>query len=118
MKNNLQDYQNFIKKASEHPTKELRAYHRETLANFQHERLVHLIVTLFFTFITLALIALSFTLYFTIPKGILIYFWPLSVADLILIITTGFYIKHYYTLENGVQILYKYTEKLYKGSEN
>ena len=61
---------------------------------FQHERLIHLIITLFYALlflIFLVLITLSYI--FVIPAGILIIFLI-------------FYIVHYFVLENGVQSLY------------
>ena len=58
---------------------------------FQHERLVHLIVTVIFALLTMLAIV-----------GTLIFL-------LILLIP---YIRHYYILENGVQKLYQYYDKL------
>ena len=38
---------------------------------------------------------------------------PLYILLAIMVILTGFYVKHYYVLENHIQALYKYTEKLH-----
>ena len=69
---------------------------------FQHERLIHLIVTLFF-----ALFSIIFTCICFYTKNILLY-----VITIVLYIIDIFYIVHYYVLENGVQKLYKIFDKL------
>lgn len=69
---------------------------------FQHERLIHLLVTLFFAFITLLFMVLGMISYlFLIPFAILIVF------DI-------FYIIHYFFLENSVQYMYKLYDELLK----
>ena len=73
---------------------------------FQHERLIHLIVTVLFAFLTVFTVActcFSNNLYY----GML--FCLLSVLCLLLLIP---YIHHYYVLENGVQKLYKIYDKI------
>ena len=69
---------------------------------FQHERLIHLIVTLFFVLFSLIF---TFISYYT--KSIVF-----VIITLILYIFNIFYIIHYYILENGVQKLYKIFDKL------
>ena len=88
----------------------LAELHREVMANFQHERLVHLIVTLFFALFTIEFILITF--WTLIQFGLMVQLLPLYLITLILIILTIFYIKHYYFLENHIQGLYKYTKKL------
>ena len=69
---------------------------------FQHERLIHLIVTLFFSFlfmIFLFLIALHYVF---------------AIVAFIFMIFVLCYIVHYYHLENGVQYLYKQYDELKK----
>jgi hypothetical protein len=74
---------------------------------FQHERLIHLLVTLFYALIFLIFMALGFVHY--------IFF---SIAAILLVILL-FYIVHYFRLENGVQYLYKqYDNMLKKLKEN
>ena len=90
--------------------KSLAAYHAQMMASFQQERLVHLLVTLFFA--TMVVVFLFVTIWITYKSGLILEFTPLYLVDLILIVLTGFYIKHYYFLENHIQGLYKYTEKL------
>jgi len=117
MEKKMQEYEAFIKKevekdlsASERAN--LQAYHREMVANFQHERLIHLIVTLFFSLITIVMILL--TGWTATISGFNVAMIPLYVLVLILAILSGCYVKHYYFLENHTQNLYKYSEKLYK----
>lgn len=69
---------------------------------FQHERLIHLIVTVTFAILTIAALLTSF-FYTNIGLYLLI------LLFLILLIP---YILHYYILENGVQKLYRYYDKL------
>ena len=69
---------------------------------FQHERLIHLIVTI--TFALLTMIALMGTLFMPQPA--------LFALILLLFILLVPYIRHYYILENGVQKLYQYYDKL------
>ena len=67
---------------------------------FQHERLIHLLVTLFYVVVFFIFCGLGFIHY--------IFF---SIA-IILLIFCIFYIIHYFHLENGVQYLYKQYDKL------
>ena len=63
---------------------------------FQHERLIHLIVTVTFALLEMIVIALT-TVSFSIGIGLL------AIALLVLLIP---YIRHYYILENEVQKMY------------
>ena len=69
---------------------------------FQHERLVHLIVTV--TFALLATLSILCSLFY---QGIL-----LDGAVILLLLLTIPYIWHYFVLENGVQKLYAYFDKI------
>ena len=71
---------------------------------FQHERLVHLVVTVTFAVLTL----LSLLGCVLAPQPAL---FALEVLFFILLIP---YIRHYYILENGVQKLYVYYDRLTK----
>ncbi|MCI5639495.1 MAG: hypothetical protein MR316_00735 [Lachnospiraceae bacterium] len=69
---------------------------------FQHERLIHLIVTI--TFALLAVVAFGICAVApTVP------FFGLEVLLLVLLIP---YIRHYYILENSVQTMYRCYDKL------
>lgn len=86
------------------------AYHLERVRDFQHERLIHFMVTCLFVVLTVvtlaAVLALPSTLSVVLPflLALLAVFGALDCA----------YVWHYYHLENGVQSLYPLTEKLYK----
>lgn len=67
---------------------------------FQHERLVHLFVTLFYGIFTF----LSFFIVAAVP-----YF---AIISLILVVFLVAYVYHYFFLENNVQYLYKQYDKL------
>ncbi len=67
---------------------------------FQHERLIHLLVTLFYAIIFLIFLGLGFVHY------------SFFIIAFILMIFLLCYIIHYFHLENGVQYLYKQYDKL------
>ena len=67
---------------------------------FQHERLIHLLVTLFYALLFIVFMAFGFMYY--------IFF----VIALILVIFLLFYVVHYFRLENGVQYLYKQYDEM------
>lgn len=69
---------------------------------FQHERLIHLIVTVLFALMTILVFILGVT-NFALWTGVLL---------LLLLALLIPYIKHYYLLENGTQKLYEYYDKL------
>ncbi|MBQ6461130.1 hypothetical protein IKG16_02330 [Candidatus Saccharibacteria bacterium] len=112
MENRIKEYEKFIAKAAKSPTRELADYHAEMVANFQHERLVHLIIMLFFVFLTLFSIAAMFFIMMNFYDPLV--FVPICLLAAILFILSLFYIKHYYFLENHIQKLYKYNKILHK----
>lgn len=69
---------------------------------FQHERLVHLIVTVTFAILTL----LSILGCLLAPQP------PMFVLVALLLVLLAPYIRHYYILENGVQKLYVCYDRL------
>ncbi|MDR2871265.1 MAG: hypothetical protein LBV45_01835 [Xanthomonadaceae bacterium] len=85
----------------------LRDFHSAQVVAFQHERLIHLLVTFFFAALFLCLM-------------ICVRVWPiwefLAVAGIVLV-TLSFYIKHYFFLENTIQKLYPITETLFRLSD-
>ena len=113
MENRIRKYEKFINEQLEKKTKpkNLWQYHREMVADFQHERLVHLLIMLFFIAITLATIVLSCVLSFVTPIECWYFLIPLYVLNLLLIVLSVAYVKHYYFLENHIQKLYDLTEK-------
>lgn len=81
---------------------ELFLYHCTRVHDFQHERLVHLMVTMLVAVITVATVYVTFLL----PAPVLF------VLDIVLLPLLFAYILHYRALENGVQDLYRLTETL------
>ncbi len=75
--------------------KKLKEEHLIKINFFQHERLIHLLVTLFYALFTFIIFYFSKI------------FIPFIFIALILIIFLIFYVVHYFRLENGVQYLYK-----------
>ena len=73
---------------------------------FQHERLIHLIVTVLFAFLTIFTVTATCFLN-NFDYGV--WFCLLSVTCLVLLVP---YIRHYYILENGVQRLYEIYDTL------
>ena len=78
-------------------------YAKVQIAWLSHERLVHLLVTLFISFV-LILAALGFLLLQNPLFG---------VMAILLMILVLFYLFHYYQLENGVQRLYKIASQIH-----
>ena len=106
MKKYLYDYINEIdeildnnKKISELTIKK----HLIKIEFFQHERFIHLIVTMFYALFSIAFLAFGFVHYIFV------------FLALILIIFLIFYVIHYFRLENGVQYLYKQYDKMIEG---
>jgi hypothetical protein len=85
-----------LKDRSGHDWKLLLKHHRATITFLQHERLIHLMVTL--TFGILFVLSMMFSLVYQ--------FMALVVVDFLLLILLVPYIFHYFKLENGVQKLY------------
>lgn len=117
MEQRIKEHENFITKASKHPDRDISLYHHRMVRYFQHERSIHLAITLFFSALTLILIAI--TTYLTVWYAEIWYtFIPLYLATLILIILSAAYVRHYYFLENHIQRLYDYTYDLHIKSKN
>ena len=84
--------------------KDWLAYNRVQIGFLQHERLIHLLITLFFAAF-LIIIILASLFYYSIY---------LFTVGGILLILLAFYLKHYYVLENGVQRLYRLDQEMEK----
>lgn len=78
--------------------------HLNKIKFFQHERLIHLLVTLFYSFIFIVFLGLGFL------------HWIFFIISGILLIFLICYIIHYFYLENGVQYLYKQYDSLKKNT--
>ncbi len=97
----LKEHEEYIKKIliSNSPSTDwnfLSRYNKSNIGFFQHERLVHLMVTL--AFALFLLISVFCTFITKMPE-----LFALDALFLILLVP---YIIHYYSLENGVQRLY------------
>ena len=74
--------------------------HLTKISFFQHERLIHLLVTLFYAVIFIVFVALGFIHY------------TFFIVTLIIMVFLICYVIHYFHLENGVQYLYKQYDKM------
>lgn len=93
--------------------RELFNIHVERVRDFQHERSIHLTVTLFFGGLLLLSIAgglFALTLAAD-PSGPMLNLLAWTLCPL-LFVTQIFYVRHYYLLENGTQRLYGLTARL------
>ena len=86
-------------KISKEEWKTILQEHLTQIAFFQHERLVHLIVTVTFAILTMMSIIASIMLL------------VLTLLFLVLLVP---YIMHYYTLENEVQKMYNQYDEILK----
>lgn len=96
----IRDIDDILDKKEEKDFKKLKEEHLIKIQFFQHERLIHLLVTLFY-----ALFLLLFVFLMTI-------FRPFILIIMILLIFLIFYVIHYFRLENGVQYLYKQYDRM------
>ncbi len=82
---------------------ELARYHNMKIQWLQHERLIHLMVTILFAFVFMFI----FLLLMLFPEN-----WILLVPLVIVIVLLGAYIFHYFKLENTVQNWYKLYDEI------
>jgi len=80
----------------------------EWILFFQHERLIHLLVTLLFSILT----------FLSLSVFIITGFLPVIVLFLLFVVLLVPYIFHYYHLENGVQQLYDLYDQLKASRED
>ncbi len=86
----------------------LLEFHRARIDFLQHERLIHLLITLFFGL-----------LFFLDVLGILLTAsWGLLCLAPVFLIMSVLYVWHYYLLENGVQKLYRLDGEICKKLKN
>ncbi len=103
MEKRLKDYLAWMEKVSkqelsDEQKEDIRQKMLVQIQFFQHERLIHLIVTVTFALLTMLSVLASLML---VQVGFLV----LTVLLVVLLVP---YIRHYYILENGVQKLYEY----------
>ena len=82
--------------------------HLIQISFFQHERMIHLIVTVTFALMTI----ISMGLVLILDSA------PLIVLTLMLLVLLISYIGHYYTLENEVQKMYYQYDQILKKIRN
>ena len=85
----------------------IMAEHKDKIAFMQHERLVHFLVTMMF-----AIILVIFMGVFLVTENMLV-----SLLVIIITVLLGFYIKHYYFLENTVQEMYRLYDEINEKAE-
>lgn len=92
--------------------RKLYAYHIDRLRDFQHERLVHLFVTLFFGALVVTGVIALFMVGVAGMSGMIMALLSFMVA--LLLVVELCYIWYYYLLENGVQRLSRLTHDLFE----
>lgn len=82
--------------------KHIKEEHLVQISFFQHERLIHLIVTVIFAVLTMLAICMSFMLMALGAEGAIGWLGVVLVFMVLLVP----YVRHYYILENEVQKMY------------
>lgn len=111
MRKYLTEYISYIEKVLEKSSvdwEKIIAEHLVKIQFFQHERIVHLLVTMLF-----ALMTLGSMIGFVITSNVGL--CALTGLFILLLIP---YIRHYYFLENQTQRLYKIYDKLLEKTKN
>lgn len=98
----LKSHETYIRKLLDEDRKEtdwkhVARYYRHKVRDFQHERLIHLLVMI--TTAIAALLSFFFTLLLERPE--------LFMLAIVLLVLSFAYVLHYFKLENGVQRLYR-----------
>ena len=100
----VNEAEDFLKNGTAGEREDFLEYMSRWIGYFQHERFVHLMVTLFFALYTMVML-FAFIYFNNILWGLLF---------LIFGVTTCFYIRHYYLLENKTQYLYSLYDRISK----
>ena len=82
----------------------LAEFHEQQVARMQHERLVHLLVTLFIGLFLLISVGLAL-----LRPG-----WAVAALSTLFLALESAYVVHYFRLENGVQRWYKLWNRIRK----
>jgi hypothetical protein len=91
----------------------LLGYHDMMTRNFQHERQIHLFVTLFFALLMIGSWTLGVVMMLMLG-GFDAVLWPLAILVVVLTVLEAFYIRYYYHLENNTEKLYSLAHQIYK----
>lgn len=86
----------------------IREEHLVQIGFFQHERLIHLIVTVIFALLAVFSIGMAFLLMAFGTEGA--GSWLLVVAAFLVLLIP--YVRHYYILENEVQKMYRQYDEI------
>ena len=100
LKDYITNIEELLKDKKEIESKKLKEEMLIKISFFQHERLIHLLVTLFF-----GIILILFLILLQFEQAVLFAIIPV-------LILLCFYVVHYYKLENGVQYLYNLYDKV------
>jgi len=110
MEKYLKEHINFIEdilqKKSNFDWGSLSDFNRTQIGFFQHERLVHLLITFFFGLMFFGSVIAELWL-INAGNNLVFLNAGLLVVGVILLIMLGFYVWHYFIMENGVQKLYQ-----------
>lgn len=87
---------------------QVKTEHLTQIAFFQHERLIHLIVTVIFALLTMATVCMAFLLMAFGAEGAV--GWLLLTAVFLVLLIP--YVRHYYILENEVQKMYRQYDRI------
>ena len=85
-------------------------YHQQKVQNFQHERQIHLLVTLFFGFLIIFLPNVFSIIDGNVASSIQ---FISIIIFLIFFIVELFYLRYYYRLENGISKLYDLNDHIF-----
>ena len=106
---NYRKYVDEILKSGDVQWDEVLKEHLVQISFFQHERLIHLIVTVLFAFLEIMSI-LGTVILSALEKGNI----ALAIMTVLLLVLLIPYIRHYYILENEVQKMYTQYDELLK----
>jgi Ca2+/Na+ antiporter len=107
----IKDYESWLSKELEHPqisANSLLLLHEKQIGFVQHERLIHLLVTLFTGIMLMFFLIIAY-----VVESVLVYVLLLLSVGLFV-----FYLIHYGRLENAVQHWYEIYEDLWKRAEH
>ena len=110
MRNYLKSYISYVDDILENDKKvnykKMKEEHLKKISFFQHERLIHLLVTLFYALFSILFIFLSTK------------FWLFTIITIALLVFLIFYVTYYFWLENSVQYLYKQYDVICERASN
>ena len=106
---NYRKYVDEILKSGDVQWDEVLKEHLVQISFFQHERLIHLIVTVLFAVLEIMSI-LGTVILSALEKGNI----ALAIMTILLLVLLIPYIRHYYILENEVQKMYTQYDELLK----